>query len=165
MITKTDFLTADIAFEQQDGVNKRTLLLMPTNTHSRFALMYEAEKEVIKKRTRTLCKKYNPQKVLEIGFGLGYTATELQKNKIAEHTIVEAHPEIFKNAEKWAEKYPNVKLVNSFIQDYEYEEQDYDFILDDRLEIVHEYEKTPRYKVNDKWHIFYTKEDLKEISK
>jgi hypothetical protein len=165
MITSEDFITSDISFENQDGVNGRTLLLTPKNKNGKFGLMYEHEKEVIKKRTRILCKKHSPQKVLEIGFGLGYTATELQKNKIAEHTIVEAHPEIFKNAEKWAEKYPNVKLVNSFIQDYEYDEKDYDFILDDRLEIVYEYEKTPRYKVNNKWHIFFTSQDLKEIKK
>jgi len=141
----------------KDKYNKEMLI----DQHN-FHVMMEWEKPYMK----SLIKKLNPKgDVLEIGFGLGYTATELQKNKIAEHTIVEAHPEIFKNAEKWAEKYPNVKLVNSFIQDYEYDEKDYDFILDDRLEIVYEYEKTPRYKVNNKWHIFFTSQDLKEIKK
>ncbi len=165
MITKTDFLTADIILEKQDGVSGNILLLLPKSSTARIALMYEKEKEAIERRTSILCKKYKPKKVLEIGFGLGYTATELQKHSIDEHTIVEAHPTIFKDAEKWAKKYPNVKLINKFIQDYEYKEEDYDFILDDRLEIVHERVKTPRYKVNGEWNVFFTKEDLEEIKK
>ena len=168
MLTKIDFLTANITLAEPKGQTGAVLLLIPKEAKGRFGLMYTAEKEVIQRRTSILCKKYKPKKVLEVGFGLGYTATELQKNNIEKHTIVEAHSTIFKDAEKWAEKYSNVKLINKFIQDYKYNEEDYDFILDDRLEIVYEKDVrdiTPRYKVNNKWYPFFTKEDKKEMKR
>ena len=116
-------------------------------------VMYYSEKETIEKRVMELCEKYKPKKVLEIGFGLGYTATAFQKYGVKEHIIVEAHPKIFKEAVKWANKYQGksrIQLVQSFIQDFKYDEKGYDLIFDDRCELVHELkagERTPRYKV------------------
>jgi len=49
--------------------------------------------------------------VLEIGFGLGYSATAIEKFKPKSHTIIECDPVVFKKAEEWAKKYPNVKLI------------------------------------------------------
>ncbi|MBI2811221.1 MAG: class I SAM-dependent methyltransferase [Candidatus Melainabacteria bacterium] len=49
--------------------------------------------------------------VLEIGFGLGYSATAIQSYHPKSHTIVEYHPEVAKHARQWAKKYPNVTIV------------------------------------------------------
>ena len=116
-------------------------------------IMYYSEKKTIEQRVMDLCKKYKPKKVLEMGFGLGYTATAFQKYGVKEHIIVEAHPKIFKEAVKWAKNYQGkgrIQLVQSFIQDFKYDEKGYDLIFDDRCELVHELkdgERTPRYKV------------------
>jgi len=116
-------------------------------------IMYYSEKKTIEQRVLELCKKYKPKKVLEIGFGLGYTATAFQKYGVKEHIIVEAHPKIFKEAVKWANKYQGnsrIHLVQSFIQNFKYDEKGYDLIFDDRCELVHNLEAgevTPRYKV------------------
>lgn len=109
-------------------------------TLDKHNIMGYYEKKAIKKQVRDLCKKHKPSKVLEIGFGLGYTATEFQKQKVKEHTIVEAHPTIFKEAEKWKKKYPgnNITLVYDFIQDFKHNEDDYDLIYDDRYELIDE---------------------------
>ena len=132
------------------------------------AIMYYSEKDTIEQRVMELCKKYKPKKVLEIGFGLGYTATAFQKYGVKEHIIVEAHPKIFKDAVKWANKYQGksrIHVVQSFIQDFKYDEKGYDMIFDDRLELVHDVKREeviPRYKVRGLagWGILFTKEDM-----
>ena len=116
------------------------------------AVMFYSEKNTITERVLELCEKYKPKKVLEIGFGLGYTATAFQNYGIKEHTIVEPQPKIFKDAVKWANNYQGkgrIHLVQSFIQDFKYNEKGYDLILDDRCDLVYKMdgEVTPRYKV------------------
>ncbi|MBI2743059.1 MAG: class I SAM-dependent methyltransferase [Chlamydiales bacterium] len=49
--------------------------------------------------------------VLEIGFGCGYSAKRIQDYKPKSHTIIEYHPVVAERARKWAENYPNVKIV------------------------------------------------------
>lgn len=49
--------------------------------------------------------------VLEIGFGLAYSAERIQSYKPNSHTIIEFHPEVAAKAREWAKKYPNVNIV------------------------------------------------------
>lgn len=49
--------------------------------------------------------------VLEIGFGLGYSAERIQSYQPKSHTIIEYHPDVAARARKWAEQYPNVTIV------------------------------------------------------
>jgi hypothetical protein len=49
--------------------------------------------------------------VLEIGFGLGYSATQIQKHKINSHTIIENNPEVLKVAKEWAKLQPNKVII------------------------------------------------------
>lgn len=49
--------------------------------------------------------------VLEIGFGCGYSATRIQEYQPRSHTIIEYHPVVVERARKWAENYPNVKII------------------------------------------------------
>ncbi len=49
--------------------------------------------------------------VLEIGFGLGYSAEQIQSFHPKSHTIVEFHPEVAAKAREWAKNFPNVTIV------------------------------------------------------
>ena len=42
--------------------------------------------------------------ILEIGFGLGISASYIQQNNITSHTIIEVHPEIYERACRWADE-------------------------------------------------------------
>lgn len=51
--------------------------------------------------------------VLEVGFGLGYSATQIQKYKPRSHTIIECDPTVLIEAHQWAAKHPSVTVVPS----------------------------------------------------
>ena len=55
--------------------------------------------------------------VLEIGFGLGLSATQFQKYKINSHTIIECHPTAIKKTTDWAKKYKNIKIIEETWQE------------------------------------------------
>ena len=174
MITKEEFRANHVKFTKTPDIKSKVLMMYPLDKKdgNSYALMYADEKDTIEKRVMDLCEKYKPKKVLEIGFGLGYTATTFQKYGVKEHIIVEAHPKIFKEAVKWANKYQGksrIQVVQSFIQDFKYDEKGYDLILDDRCELVHKIggELTPRYKVRGLagWGILFTKKDKALLKK
>tara|TARA_R100001015_G_scaffold5214_1_gene1905 strand:+ start:35 stop:679 length:645 start_codon:yes stop_codon:yes gene_type:complete len=64
-----------------------------------FQVMMEWEKPYMKKLINNLKPRGD---VLEIGFGFGFSADEIQKYNIKSHTIIE--PILFKEAKKWASK-------------------------------------------------------------
>lgn len=49
--------------------------------------------------------------VLEIGFGLAFSAERIQTFHPKSHTIIEFHPEVAKRAREWAKQYPNVVII------------------------------------------------------
>lgn len=49
--------------------------------------------------------------VLEVGFGLGYSAKRIQSYHPKSHTIIEYHPEVAKHAREWAKQYPHVTIL------------------------------------------------------
>ncbi|MBA3958148.1 MAG: class I SAM-dependent methyltransferase [Parachlamydiaceae bacterium] len=55
--------------------------------------------------------------VLEIGFGLGYSANCIQKFKPKSHTIVECDPVVLEKAKAWAKTHPGVKIVEGTWQE------------------------------------------------
>ncbi|QZA58363.1 hypothetical protein [Candidatus Rhabdochlamydia porcellionis] len=78
--------------------------------------------------------------ILEIGFGLGYSATHIQSYKPKSHTIIEYHPLIAQRARDFAKKYPHVTIIEDtwqnalkdlgvfdcvFFDDYPLESQQY----------------------------------------
>jgi len=64
-----------------------------------FQVMMEWEKPYM----QAIIKNLNPKgHVLEIGFGMGYSATEIQMHDIESHTIIESSPEVLQKARKWA---------------------------------------------------------------
>ena len=53
-------------------------------------------------------EKLNPfGDILEIGFGMGYSANEIQKYNITSHTIIECDPVVFEKALKWSKNQKN----------------------------------------------------------
>jgi len=69
-------------------------------------------RELKKSYVNALIKALRPSgDVLEIGFGLGDGAAFIQQSKPKSHTIIESDPHLAKEAEKWASKYPNVKVI------------------------------------------------------
>ena len=49
--------------------------------------------------------------ILEIGFGMGISANYIQSNSIKSHTIVEIHPQIIEELNKWSIDKPNVRII------------------------------------------------------
>ena len=78
-----------------------------------FQVMMEWEKPYIKK----LIKNLKPTgHVLEIGFGLGYSASEIQKYNIKSHTIIE--PVMMKQLKEWSKKQKHkVNIVQGYWQE------------------------------------------------
>jgi len=57
-------------------------------------------------------------KVLEVGFGLGLSATAIQSYTIDEHLIIEANDGVIKRGKEWAKKQPNkVTFMHGLWQD------------------------------------------------
>ena len=56
--------------------------------------------------------KLNPYgRVLEMGFGLGYSANHIQTyNDVEEHVIIECSPVVWRKMTKFLEKYPKAKV-------------------------------------------------------
>lgn len=105
-------------------------------------LMRSYEKQWIKDEVKKVMAVFKRTKhreiksVLEIGFGLGYTADEFQKQGIERHVIIEAHPKIYDNAEKWSQGKKGVKIIHGFVQTVSCREC-FDLIFDDRQEMVY----------------------------
>ena len=55
--------------------------------------------------------------VLEIGFGLGYSASYIQTYDISSHTIIECNPVVLKKLSEWAEDKPKVNIVQGRWED------------------------------------------------
>jgi hypothetical protein len=85
------------------------------NTENNYQVMMEWEKQYMV----DLIKKLNPSgKVLEIGFGLGISASEIQKYDIESHTIIEYDETVLERLEEWASKQKHkVNIVRGKWQD------------------------------------------------
>lgn len=88
---------------------------MLLNFDNNYQVMMEWERQYMV----DLIGKLNPYgKVLEVGFGLGISANEIQKYDIESHTIIECNPEVLKVARKWASKQEHdVHIVEGKWQD------------------------------------------------
>lgn len=76
------------------------------------------EKPYMEMLAQTACQKGG--RVLEVGFGLGLSATMIQQQKIDEHVIIEANAGVIERGKKWAETQPQgnkVKFLHGLWQD------------------------------------------------
>ena len=74
------------------------------------AVMHIGELKLMKQLANLVTT--NGGDILEIGFGMHLSADEIQKNpNVKSHTIIEIHPDIYRNAVEWAKDKPNVKIL------------------------------------------------------
>jgi len=80
-------------------------------------VMERWETPYMKALAQVACLKKNGC-VLEVGYGMGISATFIDEYKISEHYIIEANYEVFLKAKEWA-KMAKVKttVINGFWQD------------------------------------------------
>ena len=55
--------------------------------------------------------------VLEIGFGMGYSATQIQKHNPKSHTIIEMDPIVITRLKEWSKDYDNIIIVEGTWQE------------------------------------------------
>ena len=84
--------------------NNKEILLSKTNQQ----VMMEWEKPYMEASIDMLQPKGD---VLEIGFGLGYSATQIMKYSPKSYTIIECDPTVIKRIKEWTKTYPNT-LIN-----------------------------------------------------
>jgi len=98
MIKRSNVLTKDI--------NNKDIIIDTENNN--YQVMMEWEKPYMQKLIKNLNPKGN---VLEIGFGLGYSANEIQKYNIKSHTIIEYDENILKKLKSWASQQKHKVIV------------------------------------------------------
>lgn len=92
--------------EYKKDINDEDILYGSSEDHQ---YMMEWEREYME-----ACVDYlNPHgDILEIGFGMGYSADRIHSYDISSHTILEPDPVVYKKALEWAKKYDNVIIHN-----------------------------------------------------
>ena len=86
-----------------DKYNKEILL-----QDNKYQVMMEWEKPYMEACIDKLKPSGN---VLEVGFGMGYSATQIQNYKPKSHTIIEMDKEVLKRLKKWAKDYDNINII------------------------------------------------------
>ena len=79
------------------------------NNNPKVIIMDDVEIPLMKKFAEIVTG--NKGNVLEVGFGLGISANFIYDSEIESYTCIEIHPEIYKNALKWAEGKSNVNII------------------------------------------------------
>ena len=102
-------------------------------------ILYKNEIEFLPKGVELLCRKLKPKSVLEFGFGMGWTATEFQKQGIQRHIILEPNKQNYKMALEWKKQYDDsdIEILNIFSSEFETDEI-FDLVYDDRQEVIDE---------------------------
>ena len=127
--------------------NKEEILLDNNNEQ----VMMEWEKPYMEACIDFLQPKGN---VLEIGFGMGYSATAIQKYNPKSYTIIECDPIVIKKCKEWAKDYDNVIIIESKWQDVIETLGTYDSIFFDPTETSNL--STAAYKIaHFNWHFIF----------
>lgn len=93
-------------------------------------VMHEWERPLIRRMVEDL--KLTPDdRLLEIGFGMGISASILQEFGPASHTIVEPHPQVLLQAERWKGARKNIQLRADYWQQLDTSTQRYSAIFFD----------------------------------
>ena len=124
-------------------------------------ILWKDEVEYLPKGVELLCKKLKPKSVLEFGFGMGWTATEFQKQGVQRHIILEPNKENYKMALEWKKQFDDndIEILNIFSWDFETDEK-FDLVYDDRQQFTLE-DDTIHYKQMNKiledgqWYAYY----------
>ena len=94
-----------------------------------YEVMMQWEYPIMKKKAEWVCQ--NGGDIIEFGFGMGISATLIQKQNINSHTICENHPQVLKKLHEWAKDKPNVIILEGDWFDNINQMKTYDGILFD----------------------------------
>ena len=72
-------------------------------------VMHSWEHPIMQQKAEWICQ--GGGDILEIGFGMGISATYIQQHSINSHTICENNPQILSKLYEWAQDKPNVKVI------------------------------------------------------
>ena len=109
--------------------------------------------------------------VLEIGFGMGCSASRIQSKNSRSHTIIECDRGIIKEIEQWKMKAKNVVVIESTWQDFlsssSRSDKTYDcvFFDDFPLATIHSNKESERLKLaaemlGSRWHVFVSMDNI-----
>ena len=78
--------------------------------------------------------------ILEIGFGMAISATEIQRLGVKSHTIIEPHPEVYERSLAWKKERPeaNIAIINDYWQNIRDTLPRYDGIFFDTFSVTDE---------------------------
>lgn len=117
---------------------KDKLLTIEPNTikmENGETVMHSWEKSIMELYANFVCS--NGGHILELGFGLGLSATAIQAHNIKSHTICEIHPQIIEYLKDWAKDKPNVIILEGDWFDNVDKMKKYDGILYDTHQDPH----------------------------
>ena len=80
-----------------------------TESETQWEVMMDWEDPLMSASAAYICEEGGD--ILEIGFGMGISATYIQSHTINSHTIIENHPDIIPKAQAWAADKSNVTIV------------------------------------------------------
>uniref|UniRef100_A0A6M3K5L6 Putative methyltransferase n=1 Tax=viral metagenome TaxID=1070528 RepID=A0A6M3K5L6_9ZZZZ len=123
-MTESEYRNAELTINES-GIWLGDVHIMPT-----------AEDGLIQADVRRLCHEHKPRRVLELGFGLGLSATAFQEYGIAEHCIIEAHSVIAARARQWAAGRPGIEIIEGFAQTVPVPDGAWDLVFDDRYDLT-----------------------------
>jgi hypothetical protein len=79
------------------------------SSNQTLEVMMDWEDTIMSASAAYVCE--NRGDILEIGFGMGISATYIQSHTINSHTIIENHPDIITKAQAWAADKSNVTII------------------------------------------------------
>lgn len=111
----------------------------PQNLIIQGQQVMQAWEEPLMRRLAQICTAGHGE-VLEVGFGMGISASMIQEEGARSHTIIECNEEVIGRFEEWKKGYPDrdIRLVRGMWQDVEKELGEYDGILFDTYPLSQE---------------------------
>lgn len=91
--------------------NKKVVITNDTiylEENTRSIVMHKGSKSLTEIYSYIVCQ--NGGDVLDIGFGLGYSAQKMSELS-STYTCIEVNPQIYERAKEWANDKPNVKII------------------------------------------------------
>ena len=92
--------------------------------------------------------------VLEIGFGMGYSATQIQKHNPKSHTIIEMDPIVITRLKEWSKDYDNIIIVEGTWQEKLNELGTFDEIFFDDYPLKEPENDFEKRLVGERFHLF-----------
>ena len=94
---------------QSLAFNESKITYTDVNVGVEWEVMMDWEDTIMSASAAYVCE--GEGDILEIGFGMGISATYIQSHTINSHTIIENHPDMIPRAQAWAADKSNVTIV------------------------------------------------------